>query len=148
MKKTLNLEVGFILLCLLYAFFASPAHCGAAETTKQEIVISAQELATLEAELQTAQTAIQSCKNNSAELNKQLAASLTALSEAKQQLKTLQAQLQAQETTLTQQSEQLKIANKSLQELSNAMQSRERTLERQRNIAYIVAAGLLYAAVK
>ena len=143
-----NLQMFCISLSLLLLpLFALPLACEAAEAP-QPITISAQELTTLEVELQRAQKAIQNCKSNSAELQNQLTASKEALAEARLQLQTLRRQLEASQITLTQQKQQLQTANESLSELSRAMKAREQTLERQRNIAYIVAAGLLYAAVK
>ena len=144
-RKNLIIAIIFMLLSVLL-LFAPQYSCEAAAV--KEYTITAQELTTLEVELQRAQKAIQNCKSSSAELQNQLTASKEALAEAKLQLQTLRQQLEASQITLTQQKQQLQTANESLSELSSAMKAREQTLERQRNIAYIVAAGLLYAAVK
>lgn len=144
-RKNLLIAIIFILLSVLLLFVPQYS-CEAAAV--KEYTITAQELTTLEVELQRAQKAIQNCKSSSAELQNQLTASREALAEAKLQLQTLRQQLEASQITLTQQKQQLQTANESLSELSSAMKAREQTLERQRNIAYIVAAGLLYAAVK
>ena len=140
-----NLIIAFILVLLsLLWLFVPYTSCEAAET----YTITAQELTTLEVELQRAQKAIENCKSNSATLKKQLEASKQALTEAKEQLTTLKKQLEASSITLKQQQTQLQSANESLTALSEEIQKERRSLEQQRNIAYIIAAGLLYAAVK
>lgn len=144
-RKNLIIAIVFMLLSVLLLFVPQYS-CEAAE--EKTYTITAQELTTLEVELQRAQKAIQNCKSSSAELQKQLTASKEALAEARLQLQTLREQLEASQITLMQQKQQLQTANESLTALSAEMKRERRNLERQRNIAYIVAAGLLYAAVK
>lgn len=148
MKKTLKIEIGFILLCLLYAFFSLPLSCEAAETEVREVVIPIEQLTTLEVELNKASKAIANSKTDSELLQKQLRDLQIALTAAKQQSAQLTEQLKALTITSKQQETQLKSANKSLDELSVKMKQERKSLERQRNIAYIIAAGLLYAAVR
>ena len=144
-RKNLIIAIIFILLSVLWLFWPH-SYCEAAE--EKTYTITAQELTTLEVELQRAQKAIQNCKSSSTELQNQLTASKEALAEAKLQLQTLREKLEASQITLMQQKQQLQTANESLTALSAEMKRERRNLERQRNIAYIVAAGLLYAAVK
>lgn len=140
-----NLIIAFILVLLSFLWLFVPyTSCEAAET----YTITAQELTTLEVELQIAQKAIENCKSNSATLKKQLEASKQALTEAKEQLTMLKKQLEASTVTSKLQQTQLQNANESLTELSAEMRKERSNLERQRNIAYIFAACMLYVAVK
>lgn len=143
MKKLLKIEFIFILLCLLYCFWPVTT-CSAQET----YTITAQELTQLEVELNRAQRAIANCRSNSEVLKAQLTQSQEALTQAQVQLQTLKEQLAQSQATLKQQQIQLASANESLTELSKEMKQQQRSLEWQRNIAYIIAVGLLYAAVK
>lgn len=146
-RKNLIIIAVFTLLSLLWCF--APvliARCEAA--APKEIVISEQELTRLEAELNTALTAIQNCKSNSEMLAAQLSKSKEALAEAQAQLATLKTQLEQSQMTLIEQKQQLETANQSLTELSAEMRKERSNLERQRNIAYIVAAACFYAAVR
>ena len=142
MKKLLKIEIIFILLCLAYCFLPYTI-CSA-----QEYTITAQELTALEVELNRAQKAIQNCRSNSEVLKAQLTKSQEALTQAQVQLQTLKEQLAQSQVILKRQQTQLQNANQSLTELSKEMKQQQRSLKRQRNIAYIIAAGLLYAAAK
>lgn len=146
-KNLIIITVGTLLCLLLYFAPWFIAQCEAAETEKV-YTITATELTNLEVELNRAQKAIENSKSSSATLAKQLEASKQALAEAKEQLTTLREQLEASSITLKQQQIQLASANESLTELSKEMKQQQRSLERQRNIAYIIAVGLLYAAVR
>lgn len=141
-----NLLIAFIIMLLSLLWFLVPVtSCSAAEPV---YTITATELTNLEVELNRAQRAIENSKVKSAELQQQLIKLQTALTEAKQQSATLREQLKASTVTLTLQQTQLQNANESLTELSNEMKKERRNLERQRNIAYIFAACMLYVAVK
>lgn len=144
MKKILIAEIVLLLLCLLYCFV--PLHCEAAEA--QTIVITSEQLTNLEVELNRAQKAIENSKANSEMLKNQLMELQQALTEAKQQSEKLKEQLATSKITLIQQQNQLANANQSLQTLSSEMKQEMQSLKRQRNVAYVVAACLLYAAVK
>ena len=141
-----NLLIAFIIMLLSLLWFLVPVtSCSAAEPV---YTITATELTNLEVELNRAQRAIENSKVKSTELQQQLIKLQTALTEAKQQSATLREQLKASTVTLTLQRTQLQNANESLTALSKEMQQQQRNLERQRNIAYIIAAGLLYVAAK
>lgn len=141
-----NLLIAFIIILLSLLWFLVPVtSCSAAEPV---YTITATELTNLEIELNRAQRAIENSKSNSATLKKQLEASKQALAEAKEQSQKLREQLEASSITLQQQQTQLESANESLTALSKEMKQQQRSLKRQRNIAYIIAAGLLYVAVK
>lgn len=143
-----NLLIAFIIMLLSLLWFLVPVtSCSAAEPEKV-YTITATELTNLEVELNMAQRAIENSKVKSAELQQQLIKLQTALTEAKQQSATLREQLKASTVTLTLQRTQLQNANESLTALSKEMKQQQRSLKRQRNIAYIIAAGLLYVAAK
>lgn len=142
-KKNLLIAFILVLLSLLWLFVPHTS-CEAAET----YTITAQELTTLEVELNRASKAIQNCKSNSEVLKAQLTKSQEALMQAQVQLQTLKEQLAQSQVTLTLQRTQLQNANESLTALSKEMKQQQRNLERQRNIAYIIAAGMMYLAVR
>lgn len=143
-----NLLIAFIIILLSLLWFLVPVtSCSAAEPEKV-YTITATELTNLEVELNRASKAIQNCKSNSEVLKAQLTKSQEALTQAQVQLATLKEQLAQSQVILKQQQTQLQNANQSLTELSVEMKEQQRSLERQRNIAYIIAAGLLYVAVK
>ena len=145
-----NLLIAIILLQLSVLFcFAPLSTCEAAEPEqKKVIVIPAEQLTNLEVELNVALKAIENSKANSATLKNQLMELQRALSEAQKQSTQLKKQLTALTITSTQQRQQLESANQSLQTLSIEMKKERKNLERQRNVAYVIAAGLLYVAVK
>lgn len=143
-----NFLIAFILVLLsLLWLFVPQSSCEAAEPEKV-YTITATELTNLEVELNRAQRAIANCRSNSEVLKAQLTQSQEALTQAQVQLQTLKEQLAQSQATLKQQQIQLASANESLTELSKEMKQQQRSLERQRNIAYIIAVGLLYAAVR
>lgn len=143
-----NLLIAFIIMLLSLLWFLVPVtSCSAAEPEKV-YTITATELTNLEIELNRASKAIQNCKSNSEVLKAQLTKSQEALTQAQVQLQTLKEQLAQSQVTLTLQRTQLQNANESLTALSKEMKQQQRNLERQRNIAYIIAAGMMYLAVR
>ena len=70
------------------------------------------------------------------------------LAEAKKQLTMLTQQLNELKVDSEQQQQLLQTANQSLEQYAKEEKAKQRSLERQRNIAYLIAAGLLYVAVK
>ena len=70
------------------------------------------------------------------------------LAEAKKQLTMLTQQLNELRAASEKQEQLLQTANQSLKQYAQEEKAKQRSLKRQRNIAYIIAAGLLYAAVK
>lgn len=143
-KKNLIIAFILVLLSLLWLFVPHTS-CEAAET--KEVVIPIEQLTNLEVELNRASKAIANSKTESAMLQKQLTDLQTSLTEAKQQSMQLKEQLKALTVTSKLQQTQLENANESLQILNEEMKKERRNLERQRNIAYIVAACMLYVAV-
>lgn len=143
-----NLLIAFIIMLLSLLWFLVPVtSCSAAEPEKVA-VIPIEQLTTLEVELNRASKAISNSKAESVMLKQQLIDLQTALTEAQKQSAKLREQLQALKVTSTLQQTQLENANQSLQTLSIEMKKERKNLERQRNVAYVIAAGLLYAAVK
>ena len=143
-----NLLIAFIIMLLSLLWFLVPVTSCSAEEPEKVYTITATELTNLEVELNRAQRAIENSKVKSTELQQQLIKLQTALTEAKQQSATLREQLKASPVTLTLQRTQLQNANESLTALSKEMKQQQRNLERQRNIAYIIAAGMMYLAVR
>lgn len=143
-----NLLIAIILLLLSVLLSFAPLSCEAAETEQRVAVIPIEQLTELEVELNRASKAIANSKAESAMLKQQLIDLQTALTEAQKQSAKLREQLQALKVTSTLQQTQLENANQSLQTLSVEMKKERRNLERQRNVAYVIAAGMMYLAAK
>lgn len=136
-KKNLIIAIVITLLSLLYCF--APwfiAQCDAADYT-----ITEAELTQLENNLTQLEAINKQSHQESKMLREQLA-------EAKKQLTTLTQQLNELKAASEQQQQLLQTANQSLEQYAQEERAKQNRLKRQRNIAYIVAAGLLYAAVK
>ena len=134
MKTLLKAEIILLLACLLYCF--APLRCEAADYT-----ITEAELTQLENNLTQLETINNQSQQESKMLREQLA-------EAKKQLTMLTQQLNELKADSEKQEQLLQTANQSLEQYAKEEKAKQRSLERQRNIAYIIAAGLLYAAVK
>lgn len=134
MKTLLKAEIILLLACLLYCFV--PLHCEAADYT-----ITEAELTRLETNL----TQLEAINNQSQQESKMLREQLT---EAKKQLTMLTQQLNELRAASEKQQQLLQTANQSLEQYAQEEKAKQRKIERQRNIAYIIAAGLLYATVK
>lgn len=134
MKTLLKAEIILLLACLLYCF--APLRCEAAEYR-----ITEAELTRLETNL----TQLEAINKQSQQESKMLREQLT---EAKKQLTMLTQQLNELRAASEKQEQLLQTANQSLEQYAQEEKAKQRSLERQRNIAYIIAAGLLYAAVK
>lgn len=134
MKKLLKIEIILLLACLLYCFV--PLRCEAAEYT-----ITEAELTRLENNLTQLEAINKQSQQESKMLREQLA-------EAKKQLTMLTQQLNELRAASEQQQQLLQTANQSLEQYAREEKAKQRSLKRQRNIAYVIAAGLLYAAVK
>lgn len=134
MKTLLKAEIILLLACLLYCF--APLRCEAADYT-----ITEAELTRLETNL----TQLKAINNQSQQESKMLR---EQLAEAKKQLTMLTQQLNELKADSEQQQQLLQTANQSLEQYAQEEKAKQSSLKRQRNIAYIIAAGLLYAAVK
>lgn len=134
MKTLLKAEIILLLACLLYCF--APLHCEAADYT-----ITEAELTQLENNL----TQLEAINNQSQQESKMLR---EQLAEAKKQLTMLTQQLNELRAASEKQEQLLQTANQSLKQYAQEEKAKQRSLKRQRNIAYIIAAGLLYTAVK
>lgn len=134
MKTLLKAEIILLLACLLYCF--APLHCEAADYT-----ITEAELTQLENNL----TQLEAINNQSQQESKMLR---EQLAEAKKQLTMLTQQLNELRAASEKQEQLLQTANQSLKQYAQEEKAKQRSLKRQRNIAYVIAAGLLYAAVK
>lgn len=134
MKTLLKAEIILLLACLLYCF--APLHCEAAEYR-----ITEAELTRLETNL----TQLEAINNQSQQESKMLR---KQLAEAKKQLTMLTQQLNELRVASEKQEQLLQTANQSLKQYAKEEKAKQRSLKRQRNIAYIIAAGLLYVAAK
>lgn len=134
MKTLLKAEIILLLACLLYCF--APLRCEAAEYR-----ITEAELTRLETNL----TQLEAINNQSQQESRMLREQLV---EAKKQLTTLTQQLNELRAASEKQEQLLQTANQSLKQYAKEEKAKQLNLKRQRNIAYIIAAGLLYAAVK
>jgi len=70
------------------------------------------------------------------------------LTEAKKQLILLQSELDGLKTTSQKQESLLAKANESLKTYAQEEKSKRTVIERQRNLAYVLSAGLLYAWIR
>lgn len=134
MKTLLKAEIILLLACLLYCF--APLRCEAAEYRITEV-----ELTRLETNLTTLQ-----------QLNNQSQAELqtlkTQLANSKAELQTLNNQLYELKVTSKRQENSLQTANELLEKYEQEQKEKQRSLERQRNVAYLLCAALLYVAVR
>ena len=134
MKTLLKAEIILLLACLLYCF--APLHCEAAD-----YMITEAELTQLENNL----TQLKAINNQSQQESKMLR---EQLAEAKKQLTMLTQQLNELKADSEKQEQLLQTANQSLKQYAQEEKAKQCSLKRQRNIAYLIAAGLLYVAVK
>lgn len=134
MKTLLKAEIILLLACLLYCFV--PLRCEAADYT-----ITEAELTRLETNL----TQLEAINNQSQQESRMLR---EQLAEAKTQLTMLTQQLNELKAASEKQQQLLQTANQSLKQYAQEEKAKQRSLKRQRNIAYIIAAGLLYVAAK
>lgn len=134
MKKLLKIEIILLLACLLYCF--APLRCEAADYT-----ITDAELTQLENNL----TQLEAINNQSQQESKMLR---EQLAEAKKQLTMLTQQLNELKAASEKQQQLLQTANQLLEQYAKEESAKQRRLKWQRNIAYVVAAGLLYTAIK
>ena len=141
MKTLLKAEIILLLACLLYCFV--PLRCEAADYT-----ITEAELVRLETNLTQLAEINNQSQTELQTLREQLTVSQEALTKAKQQSAEQQVQLQNLKAITNQQENLLQSANKSLDEYEQEMKEKQRSLERQRNIAYIVAVAMLCVAVR
>jgi len=70
------------------------------------------------------------------------------LAEAKKQSQTLQEQLAGLKVTVSEQGSSLQNANRLLKQYEEEERYRVRQIKRQRNIAYVIAAVSLFAAIR
>ena len=134
MKTLLKAEIILLLACLLYCF--APLHCEAADYT-----ITEAELTQLENNL----TQLEAINNQSQQESKMLR---EQLAKAKKQLTMLTQQLNELRADSEKQEQLLQTANQSLKQYAQEEKAKQRSLKRQRNVAYVVAACLLYVAVE
>lgn len=141
MKTLLKAEIILLLACLLYCF--APLRCEAADYT-----ITEAELTRLETNLTQLAEINNQSQTELQTLREQLTVSQEALTKAKQQSAEQQVQLQNLKAITNQQENLLQSANKSLNEYEAEMKEKQRSLERQRNIAYVIAVCMLCVAVR
>ena len=134
MKTLLKAEIILLLACLLYCF--APLRCEAAEYRITEV-----ELTRLETNL----TQLEAINNQSQQELKMLR---EQLAEARKQSTMLTQQLNELKAASEKQQQLLQTANQSLEQYAQEEKAKQRSLKRQRNIAYIIAAGMMYLAVR
>ena len=136
-----------VLCCTLLVACLSfiPALCSA----EQLYQITETELERLDRNLTELRNINDRQRTESATLRKQLVASQTQLTEAGKQSQTLKAQLGTLKLTLEGQEQSLQNANRLLQEYEEEERRTKRRIERQRNIAYVLAAiAVIFCAAK
>ena len=134
-KKNLLIAFILVLLSLLWLFVPHTS-CEAADYT-----ITEAELTQLENNL----TQLEAINNQSQQESKMLR---EQLAEAKKQLTMLTQQLNELKADSEKQEQLLQTANQSLEQYAKEEKVKQRSLERQRNIAYIIAVGMMYLAVR
>ena len=73
---------------------------------------------------------------------------MAQLTEAKKQSQTLREQLAGLKETISEQGSSLQNANRLLKQYEEEEKFRQRKIKRQRNIAYVIAAVSIFAAVR
>ena len=127
-KRWILAIILLLSLCVSHSVFAST------DISIPMYQISVQELNRLDDNLTTL-----------AQINKQSQQELIAL---KSELITVSRELNALKPTSIVQENLLATANKSLEQSANEVQRKQRIIKRQRNFAYFLCAGLVYAMIK
>ena len=122
----------------------TPALCSAEEA----YLIYSGELTRLERNLTELWDINDRQSRESATLKYQLKESLVQLTEAKKKSQTLQEQLSGLKLTVSEQGLSSQNANRLLKQYEEEEKFRQRKIKRQRNIAYVIAAVSLFAAVR
>ena len=136
-----------VLCCTLLVVCLSfiPALCSA----EQLYQITETELEQLDRNFSELRNINDRQRTESATLRKQLEVSQTQLTEAGKQSQMLKEQLGALKLTLEGQEQSLQNANRLLQEYEEEERRTKRRIERQRNIAYVLAAvAVIFCAAK
>lgn len=122
----------------------TPVLCSAEEA----YLIYSGELTRLERNLTELRDINDRQSRESVTLRNQLKESLAQLTEAKKQSLALQGQLAGLKVTISEQGSSLQNANRLLKQYEEEEKYRQRKIKRQRNIAYVIAAVSLFAAVR
>ena len=122
----------------------TPALCSAEEA----YLIYSGELTRLERNLTELRDINDRQSRESATLKNQLRESLAQLTEAKKQSLALQGQLAGLKVTISEQGSSLQKANRLLKQYEEEEKYRRCKIKRQRNIAYVIAAVSLFAAIR
>lgn len=133
MSRIKRCSIVFILAFLSFLFLPC--------VTSAQVILTEQEAAMLGHELSIAKTSIANCRD---ELN----ISTKKLMTANERLAELSKDLEASKRSLTAQKVQLEIANQYLKEQEQEHKRQMRSLNRQRNLAYAIAATCVYIAVR
>jgi len=133
-----------VLLSLLFLSFL----CLPATSLAAEYLITDTELSQLESNLNRLEIINKNSQKELSAVKSELKMSKDELTEAKKQLILLQSELDGLKITSQKQESLLAKANESLKTYAQEEKSKRAVIERQRNLAYVLSAGLLYAWVR
>ena len=133
-----------VLLSLLFLSFL----CLPATSLAAEYLITDTELSQLESNLNRLEIINKNSQKELSAVKSELKMSKDELTEAKKQLILLQSELDGLKITSQKQESLLAKANESLKTYAQEEKSKRAVIERQRNLAYVLSTGLLYAWVR
>ena len=133
-----------VLLSLLFLSFL----CLPATSLAAEYLITDTELSQLESNLNRLEIINKNSQKELSAVKSELKMSKDELTEAKKQLILLQSELDGLKITSQKQESLLAKANESLKTYAQEEKSKRAVIERQRNLAYVLSAGLLYLWVR
>ena len=136
-----------LCLVLLSLLFLS-CLCLPATSLAAEYLITDTELSQLESNLNRLEIINKNSQKELSAVKSELKMSKDELTEAKKQLILLQSELDGLRTTSQKEESLLAKANESLKTYAQEEKSKRAAIERQRNLAYVLSAGLLYAWVR
>lgn len=138
----------FLLLMALLLCFALPFSATDCYAEAQTYTITEAELAQLEINLTELEKINEQSQAELTQLKGQLTNCRIDLAQAQIQLAQLKSQLSELKKASSEQDELLKTANESLKKYAQEEKEKQRRIKQQRNIAYILLAGAVYAALK
>ena len=130
----------FFFAALFLSFAALLLGCGSASARERTYEITEEELVLLEENLSELSTVNDGQREKLANLQEKLKASETRLEASERNSRMLSARLDLLSKELTEQASSLENANRLLKEYEQEERRTRRRLERQRNMAYIIAA--------
>ena len=139
----------FFSAALFLSFAALLLGCGSASAEERTYLITEEELTLLEENLSELVTVNEGQREKLTNLQEKLTASETSLEASERTSRMLGVKLDWLSKELTEQASLLENANRLLQEYEEDERRTKRRIERQRNIAYVLAAiAVIFCAVK